>query len=236
MSDAPATLEYDPADSREAALQRRLALLDQLAEAGLRLALTIEAEAAQAAAAGQPVPSDAAMAFSRAARAVRLTVLLQAKLEEEPQARASGAGADGAEDGSPGEAAAPPDLYVPAEVRRGRQVLGIVRGVAEAAGRDAETVERLAAEAGERMRRDDIYYLVRTKPFGELVTFICKELGLDPDWDRLVKEAWEKAEEAGVAARWSYHLARATKARGPGRRRPAQGAAGHFAPAFHGSS
>ncbi len=240
MSDAPATPETDPAARRQAAVQRQAAILEQLAEAGLRLALTIEAEAAAAAAAGQSVRDDAAMAFSRAARAVRLTVMLQSRLMEGPPAPgALRAGADDAGAGGPFDGVwTPPDLYVPAEVQRGRQVQGIVRSAAEDAGRDAETVERLVAEAGERMQRDDIYFLVRSHPFGDLVAFICKELGLDPDWSRLAREAWDEAEDARDAARQSFHALAAT---GEGRRaarpRPAQtAAAARFAPAFHGSS
>lgn len=77
---------------------------------------------------------------------------------------------------------------------RSRQVRDIVRGVAEDAALDRETVERLVAEAGERVKGDDIYFLVRNRPLGELVARICQDLGLDPDWSRLAQDAWAKPE------------------------------------------
>jgi hypothetical protein len=59
-----------------------------------------------------------------------------------------------------------------------RKVSDSVRRVAEDSGLDAETVERLAAEAEERMERDDVYGDVMTRSFDEIVAQICKDLGL----------------------------------------------------------
>jgi hypothetical protein len=35
---------------------------------------------------------------------------------------------------------------------------------------------------------------------GELVAMICRDFGLEPDWDALEQEAWAQAEIAGGAA------------------------------------
>ena len=35
-----------------------------------------------------------------------------------------------------------------------------------------------------------------SRPIGEIVALICKDLGLEPDWGRLAQEAWAQAEIA----------------------------------------
>jgi hypothetical protein len=59
-----------------------------------------------------------------------------------------------------------------------RKVRDSVRRLAEDSGLDAETVERLSAEAFERMERDDAYNEVYTRSFDEIVAAICRDLGL----------------------------------------------------------
>ncbi len=234
MFDAAATTETPAADSdawKPAAVQRHVALLEQLAEAGLRLALTLEAEAAKAAAQDRPVRDDAAMAFSRVARAVRLTVLLQAKLMEGPPARRPApAGAGPADEGPISYEVVFVDQEppVPVELARSRQVRDIVRRVAEDAGLDRDTVERLAAEAGDRCKGDDIYFLVRGRRLGELVAFICQELGLDPDWSRLAQEDWAQAEIADPPPGSPFRPPPPTEAT------PPNGASGPNSPSRHG--
>jgi hypothetical protein len=67
----------------------------------------------------------------------------------------------------------------PAAGRKHRVRQG-VRRAAEDAGCDAETVERLVLEAGERLDDDDIHGLM-TRPFDEIVALIRQELGLAAD-------------------------------------------------------
>jgi hypothetical protein len=71
----------------------------------------------------------------------------------------------------------------------------IVERVARAAcGDDDDRIDRLVAEAGERLDDDDIYGDLLAHSVGELVALICRDLGLDPDWGRLSQEAWARAE------------------------------------------
>jgi len=41
---------------------------------------------------------------------------------------------------------------------------------------------------------------VLTRPVGELIALICRDLGLSPDWSLLAEEAWAQAEIAGGEA------------------------------------
>jgi hypothetical protein len=51
---------------------------------------------------------------------------------------------------------------------------------AEAEGRDADAVERLVLETGERLDRDSIWDALQTLPFDAIVAQICADLGLKP--------------------------------------------------------
>ncbi len=72
--------------------------------------------------------------------------------------------------------------------------------MAEGAGKDGETVERLVAEAAERLERDDIYADIATRPFGETIAAICRDLGIEPDWSLFPGEDWARLRMASGAA------------------------------------
>ncbi|HEY4029174.1 MAG TPA: hypothetical protein VGM25_02440 [Caulobacteraceae bacterium] len=179
MTDAATLIEAPsdaiPSDGRRAMIDRQLQILGRLAEAGLEIALALEAQARGGEAV---VQGDVAMAFDRVARAVRQTVMLQSKLNEaldEQEAVRSGR-----------RAAA------------GASAARIVRGVIEDDGRgDRERTERLTAEAAERLRGEDFGYLL-ARPFGEVVAGLCRDLGLSPDWLALAEDCF--AAEAVLAA------------------------------------
>jgi len=167
-------------------LDRQLARLDRLAEAGMEM---IEALVAQAKGAGpKVVEGDVGLAFSRVSRAVRLAVLLHADLTR--------TGADG-------EAARAAEAQNELESRAAKvdRVVRIVRRVArDHCGHKGFALGAYAGEAKERLDTDDIYGLVATRPVGELVAMICDDLGLQPSWDHLAAEAWAQAEiDSGAA-------------------------------------
>jgi len=157
-------------------VERQLAILGRLAEAGLEIAVALEAQAKG----GQAViQGDVAMAFNRVARAVRQTIMLQSRLIEALQDRQA--------------------------ARAGRQAAAragaarIVRRVIDDdRTNDAERAERLAAEAAERLRAEDFGDLL-ARPFGEAVADICKDLGLAPDWLALAEQC--AAAEAALAGK-----------------------------------
>jgi hypothetical protein len=166
----PETLpDTGSADWARSLLDRQLQVLGRLAEAGLEIAVALEAQAQGKRTGGEAVvQGDVGMAYNRVARAVRQTLMLQAKLIEALQDREAGRATR------------------TAAARAG--AARIVRGVIdEERTNDKEQAERLAAEAAERLREEDFSDLL-TRPFGEAVAEICKDLGLSPDWLALAED------------------------------------------------
>lgn len=184
---------------------RQLAVLGRLAEAGLNIALAVErqamaAEAAVEGAAAEGVasgaaPADVALAYGRVARAVRLTVALQARLVKDLQALDEGAARqrirDAAEAGRDRQTA---------EAARKARVERIVERLIRAEASDEAEGDRLADEAFERLEHDDIYGDLSARPVSEIIALVCGDLGLSPDWSRLAEEAWAQEELASGAA------------------------------------
>ena len=185
----------ETADGWERALaMRQLQVLGELAEQGLEIGRVIEARA-KAAQPGDGVDLNAlAMAHARVARAVRMGILLQSRLIADMQAFEEHAARKAAARAA-AQARRDPDYVHKARVE------GIVERVAKAEfGDDEDEIDRLAAEASERLDDDDIYGEVLNRPIGELVALICRDLGLRPDWARLAEEAWAREEiESGAA-------------------------------------
>jgi hypothetical protein len=86
-----------------------------------------------------------------------------------------------------------------ADQRKARTVR-IVERIARRDCDDAEDIERRVGEAAGRLDQDDIYGDVLSRPISELIAMICKDLGLDPDWPQLAREAWAREEISGGAA------------------------------------
>jgi len=162
----------------EAMTERQLAVLGRLAEAGLEIAVALEAQAKG----GQVVvQGDIAMAYNRVARAVRQTIMLQSRLiEARRDRREAGAGRRSAARSSASR---------------------ILRGLIEDdRPGDAEGAERLAAEAAERLRQEDFGDLL-SRPFGEAVAAIARDLGLSPDWLRLAEHCGAAETALGMKGR-----------------------------------
>jgi len=161
-----------------ASAERRLQRLDRLAEAGLEV---IEALTAQAKGAGpKVVDGDVALAFSRVSRAVRMAVLLQHELAQD------------AADPPMISPMASPDAALEAEAERKTAHIGrvgriVARVAMDHCGKKPERAADYAYAARERLDDDDIYSLVATRPVGELVAMICRDFGLQPDWDALAQ-------------------------------------------------
>ncbi|CAN7213580.1 hypothetical protein LJR219_000685 [Phenylobacterium sp. LjRoot219] len=198
-----------------AVLERQLAVLGRLAEAGLNIALSVERrataaeaaedDAAEAAPVAPPGASgDVALAYARVSRAVRLTVALQGRVVKELQAL--------------DEEAVRRRVRCEAEAGRERReaqaarkarVERIVERLIRAEAADEAEGERLADEAYERLEDDDIYGELTARPVSEIIARVCHDLGLAPDWTRLAEEAWAQDELAGgsvgaplTAIRW----------------------------------
>ncbi len=165
---APHPANPPPADraaSTRALTERQMAMLDRLAEIGMGIAEDAgRLSRAQAEGAGAD-GADPGLTFSRAARAVRLTIALQQRLTEglaafeQARTRARSVEAVG----------------MRTRIRRR------IERTAEAEGCDGDEVEQLSSDAWERLtdiEDDDILDL----PMDEAVALICRDLGLSPAW------------------------------------------------------
>ena len=214
MTDALPTPSETPADPHaghgawaRGVIERHVEVEAQLAQAGLRLALAIEQGATQAAAQGQPVDKDAAMAFARVARGVRMSGLLQARLvrdleqgqhrTEMEKVRAYKGALAAYDRACPDGEDEDPGPMEPEDWHKYR-VQRILARIAEVE-HDDDAVDRIVGEAGERLDDEDLYDDVLSRPIGELVSLICRDLKLNPDWDRLAAEPWARDEiDSGV--------------------------------------
>ncbi|MGZ3314004.1 MAG: hypothetical protein ACXU8Q_07540 [Caulobacteraceae bacterium] len=154
-------------------VERQVEALGELAEIGLRLARAIDRQVSDEAA-GPPSLADlnaAAMAYARVARAVRQTLLLQSKITEALRA---------------GEASTAARAARRASVKA--RIAGLVRGVVEAEHNDAEQVERLVAEAAERLEQEAWGDEGLERPIQAIMADICEALGLHPDWTGLSRK------------------------------------------------
>ncbi|HEY4030135.1 MAG TPA: hypothetical protein VGM25_07310 [Caulobacteraceae bacterium] len=174
--------------------------LDELAGYGRDIARVI-ARRVQAGDADQPVAElqVAAMAYARVARAVRLTVMLKAKLAgTQAGAQIECRAGSQADAGTEADEAA----HDPEQMRKFR-VERIIERAAKARHPDDEpAVDRLMTEAGDRLDDDDLYGDVLERPMSEVLALICRDLGLELDWTRLAEEAWATQEIAGGQPGW----------------------------------
>ena len=190
MFDAPSPdLDTQP-DWAAAVLEGRVALLGRFAEVGLEIALAIERQA-KAVEPGDEAPVRAFAAYARVARAVRLTLMLQAKVVKQRQAldslAAQHAFSAAARDGG--------RRYERAGQQKAR-LERIVERIAKRQHDDPAEIERLVDETCERLDNDDLYGDILARPTSELIALICQDLGLDPDWPSLAREAWAREEIA----------------------------------------
>lgn len=177
--------------SSDPLVERQLHLLARLAEAGLEVALACEREAKAVEPGTGADLNGLARAYARAARAVRLTVMLQSRLIKDRREVAGQVEAEASAAAErPGQALRAREDHAKVRVSR------IVRRVIEAEHDDDDSIERLDAEALDRLDDEDIYGAVLTRPMSEMVADICKDLGLHPDWAKLAEECWAQEELA----------------------------------------
>jgi hypothetical protein len=181
------TAAPDPSPDLSPVLYEQVTLLSRLAEMGMGIAGVIERQVMAADAAGEAVSERAPIDFARVARAVRLTLMLQARLIKDLEDRERGLAQRRAWDRN--------DL---AKARKAR-VEHVVERIVGRQHTDIETVERLIWETSERLDREDLYGHVLDRPLSELIDMLCADMGLDPDWPRLAQEAWTREEMASGA-------------------------------------
>lgn len=190
------SIDYaEPVEGWERALlDHQIETLNRLAAMGMAVAGVIERQVTGA----EPGPDagpglqHAAMDFGRVARAVRLSFALQSKLIADfksPPARHAHAVAayDDAGLDEDGDETFGRRLPAPssAAVRRKAKLGLLMRHVVECAVEQPERLESVLAEAAERLESDDILREIAARPFGEVIAIICRDLGLEPDWERV---------------------------------------------------
>ena len=151
--------------------EERLRILRDLAELGLRLARRLVSDNGRYSDA--PVPSsNCAEAFARVSRAVRLTLTLEAKLDDELAALRAGP-VTVAPFAEPGRKASP---------GRRDQIRERVRDVIDReVAADHEAAETFA-DFNERLFDSERYDGFLDLPFEDAIAAICKDLGLPSDW------------------------------------------------------
>ena len=163
--------------------ERRLALLEELAEIGMEIARSLKpgAEAEET----QSPSREPAAAFAQVSRAIRLTLALEAKTEAALIDWRSGA----------------PDRREAAEAeakacrarRKDRIEHLVLTAVAAEALDDAEFGDLYEA-LDERLEWDEAYADCVDRPLRETVERLCRDLQLSPDWTRWEDEGWSEAD------------------------------------------
>jgi hypothetical protein len=177
-------------------IAQQLAMLSDLAEVGMQIVRAIRDQATgqgsdEAGDTAPVVTGDVALAYARAARAVRLTLALQSRLIAQRQAwllSTAQAAADAAKQRDY------QNIFL--DVPNKQRVQRMIGRVAQGQRADKETVERLMVEAAERLDDKDRYGDILERPFSEIIAAICRDLGLSPDWPRLSQEPWAQKEIA----------------------------------------
>jgi len=210
----PGSEDGAAADPRIVRAEQRLAMLRDLAELGMALARDLarrtleapdEAEPAADADAGpnaaprnasRAVPGprhDPAESFARLSRAVRLTLALEARVDQELSALVTG---------EPGRAAESPLAGGDDDDGRYRLLSPDHPSAHRNRIRDAvfdvinrEITELIPAHdildaLHERLTEGERYDDFVHRPFRETVAAICEDLGLHPDWSRWTDDGW----------------------------------------------
>ena len=198
LTDALTLPENGPDPELRARSLAQLDRLDELAEIGMKAARLVGVRADNAG--PEEDPGALAMAYARAARAVRLCVMLHAKLVKDI------GDSDHAERGR-----ADVDWAQAREERKSDTLNLVYRKAERVHGEDLDVVERLMNEATERLDYEDMYGDLMTRPVEEMADEISRLLGLGD-----ASEAPEQAVPAPRDARraptdeeWSEALAQA---------------------------
>jgi hypothetical protein len=187
MIESSDPVRTDVADPREARAERRLAMLETLAEIGMALAGDLSRRVGEGLERGEPLDGGAvALEFSRVSRAVRQTIALEARLDQDREALARMFAA---------ERAARDRAIEQARIEgRRRTVRLAVLGAIERAGGGYHQISRLSEALYERLedpREDDDFVDL---PVSALVSRICTALGVRADWDLWKTTDWAAEE------------------------------------------
>jgi hypothetical protein len=171
-----------PLDPREARAERRLLMLELLAEIGMALARDLSRRVGEGLEADEPLDGGAvALEFSRISRAVRQTIALEARLDQDREALAKMF----ADERAAREKAREDRI----EGRRRTVKIAVQNAISRASENysQALSLNKILCERLEDPREDDDF---ADLPVSTLVARICADLDLTPDWDLWKNTDW----------------------------------------------
>ena len=174
--------------------ERRLAMLRRLAELGMQLAENLAGRAVSSPSDAEP-KHDPAESFARISRAVRLTLALEAKVEQDLAALRAGA--------APAAAAVDPHPRPPFDDPFGwkkrdhpsahrNRIRDNVWDVMNHEIEDVYESQVMLDDLHERLTEGERYDSILYRPLRESVEAICKDLGLSPDWSRWTEDGFPR--------------------------------------------
>jgi hypothetical protein len=211
-STEPLDDDDDLAAEADALAREHLALLRGLREMSMDLTRAVHrhvlaqsepapADDAAAEPAPPPLRGDLGLIFSRLARTVRLTVVLEARLMK---ARLEDAAYAVAEAETP-VANPAPEVAATANSFHDKMVSAYTRGAAVeravSEALEAEDLDEESLEARMEIARGVIFnpssvYPRLLRPISQTIADVCADLGITPDWDRWINRAWAIREVA----------------------------------------
>jgi hypothetical protein len=187
--------------ARHSSVLKRLVEIGMSAAEALERKAIAEAETAEAMAArvkaGEAVPEpappgarpgpDIALAFSRLARSIQTSLLLEDTLVDNFQKREKSLAAEAAERKSQATEAR--------RKRTRRQVERVVTEAIRAEAGDRGEYDHLIRRLKVKIDQNDVYDDLATKSVEEMVVRLCRDLELSPDWQRWEGQPWLRTEE-----------------------------------------
>jgi hypothetical protein len=174
----PAPDAPEPAvDAAIARAEIRLAKLARLSDKALAMAEAVKEDGS----------AESAQAFAKVSRAVRLTITLEAKLDDALAARRAGRAAEAERR----RAEAAKDPYAPLNSGKKARVRELVREVIDRETPDPEESDTLLDALEERLLCDEAYEDIENLPVRDVVERLCADLELKPKWYRWDGEGWK---------------------------------------------
>jgi hypothetical protein len=170
-------------------------MLAELGEIGMDLARAVRQQAVaqaipeQVGALDRMSGGDLALVFSRIARAVRQTLALEAKIYENRRAHEQGEAAEQAQRAA--------TIQRARKERQKNKAKRIIEEAIDAEPRDPSDYENLLADLDDAL--EDLDAEFGERPFGEILTRICRDLGIAPNWTEWAMETWG-IEAGGIEA------------------------------------
>jgi len=188
LCDAPTTAE--PAATAIARAERRLAMLRRLADLGMQLAEELAGRAVSSSDRAEP-KHDPAESFARISRAVRLTLALEARFEQELAAlRAGDAAAAPTVDPYPRPPFDDPAKKKDHPSAHRNRIRDNVWDVMNHEVTDIYPAHEILDDLHERLTEGERYDSFLYRPLRESVEAICQDLGLTPDWSRWTEDGF----------------------------------------------